>query len=94
MVTFEEAVLLVDSYLSDSDIPLSMTIQGEFKDGWYFCYQSKEFVETGSFSSQLAGNAPILVDKETGEMLMLGTSNPVEEYLEEYSRVKNDRRKK
>jgi len=69
VVTFEEAVLLVESYLSTSDVPLSITVQGEFQDGWYFCYQSREFMATGSFSAQLAGNAPVLVEKDTGELL-------------------------
>jgi hypothetical protein len=32
-------------------------------NGWLFFYNSKEFIETGSFSSSLVGNGPIFVDR-------------------------------
>jgi len=32
--------------------------------GWMFFYNSKEFIETGSFSSALAGNGPIFVGRD------------------------------
>ncbi|EPO8010380.1 YrhB domain-containing protein [Pseudomonas aeruginosa] len=42
----------------DSEVPLQITYEGEFSEGWYFCCQSKEFMEAGNLSAQLAGNAP------------------------------------
>jgi hypothetical protein len=32
-------------------------------EGWLFFYNSKDFIETGNFSSSLAGNGPIFVDR-------------------------------
>jgi hypothetical protein len=53
------------------------------RDG-FFCYQSKEYLETGSLSAQLAGNGPFLIDKETGELHVLGAAKPLKEYLDHY----------
>ncbi|YCH71306.1 YrhB family protein [Pseudomonas syringae] len=37
-----------------------------------------------SLSAQLAGNGPFLIDKETGELHVLGTAKPLKEYLDHY----------
>jgi len=50
--------------------------------GWVFFYQSREFIETGKATARLVGNAPILVRRDTGELRVLGTARPVEDYLE------------
>jgi len=52
--------------------------------GWIFFYQSKEFLDGGSFSAQLAGNAPIIVDRNTFELRVTGTAEPLERYLKQY----------
>lgn len=52
--------------------------------GWVFFYQSSEYLETGDFSSQLAGNAPFIVNKYTGELIATGTALPIEDYINEY----------
>lgn len=54
--------------------------------GWVFFYQSKEFLDHGMASTQLAGNAPILVDRHTFELRVTGTAKPLEQYLEEYEK--------
>jgi filamentous hemagglutinin len=36
------------------------------------------------FSAQLAGNGPLLIDKDTGELHILGTARAPREYLDEY----------
>ena len=54
--------------------------------GWIFFYQSKEFLDTGSFSAQLAGNAPIIVNRNTSELRVTGTAKPLEHYLAEYEK--------
>ncbi|MDC6487945.1 YrhB family protein [Pseudomonas syringae] len=41
-------------------------------------------METVSLSAQLAGNGPFLIDKETGELHVLGTAKPLKEYLDHY----------
>lgn len=91
MITYESALERANAYLKDSDIPLQLTHEGEFSKGWFFCYQSKEYLETGNFSAQLAGNGPFLIDKETGELHVLGTAKPLEEYLDQYVKSKLER---
>jgi hypothetical protein len=53
--------------------------------GWVFFYQSREHVETGTVGSMLAGNAPLLVLRDSGELRVLGTARPVDDYLADYS---------
>jgi hypothetical protein len=54
--------------------------------GWIFFYQSKAFLDRGTPSSQFAGHAPIIVDRNTGELRVTGTARPLEHYLEQYER--------
>lgn len=54
--------------------------------GWVFFYQSREYLETGDLSQQLAGNAPIIVDREDGSVHTTGTAEPVEHYLAAYEK--------
>jgi hypothetical protein len=44
-------------------------------EGWLFFYNSKDFIETGSFSSRLVGNGPIFVDR-SGVVKTLPTAIP------------------
>ena len=58
------------------------TIEKEY--GWIFFYTSQRFLETGDIHDAVAGNAPIVVDRRTGELTPLGTAEPVENYLRRY----------
>ncbi|WP_137940473.1 YrhB domain-containing protein [Chitinivorax sp. B] len=89
MITYKYALERAREYLRDSEIPLQLTHEGEFSDGWFFCYQSKEYLETGNSSAQLAGNGPFLIDKQSGELHVLGTAKPLEAYLDDYVRGKS-----
>ncbi|MCW2256645.1 hypothetical protein M2263_002736 [Providencia alcalifaciens] len=53
-----------------------------------FCFQSKEYLETGESSAQLAGNAPFIIDKDTGERHELGTVFSLDKYLQDYEEQK------
>ena len=52
--------------------------------GWVFFYTSRLWNETGDFKYALAGNAPLLLERETGRLLVLGTALPVENYIAAY----------
>jgi hypothetical protein len=54
--------------------------------GWIFFYQSKEFLD-GTAPVALAGNAPIIVNRNTSELRVTGTARPLEHYLEEYEKA-------
>lgn len=90
MINFDEAVEKAKNHLKDADIPVVITLQGRFAEGWFFCFQSREYLETGEFSAQLAGNSPFIIDKDTGEIHELGTAYPIEKYLQDYEEKKNN----
>ena len=52
--------------------------------GWVFFYQSVAFIESGDFRDMLAGNAPIILNKHTGELIHTGTAYEIEHYIKEY----------
>ncbi|WP_315742067.1 YrhB domain-containing protein [Bradyrhizobium sp. SZCCHNR1075] len=55
--------------------------------GWIFFYESKEFLDNGVELARLAGNAPIIVNRNTNELRVTGTAMPLEHYLEQYERT-------
>lgn len=84
MISHKKALEIANKYIMDSEIELKITHEGSFLYGWYFCYQSREFIETGNTSLQLAGNAPFLIDKYSGEIHVLGTEKSVDCYIKDY----------
>ncbi|WDM77750.1 YrhB family protein [Xanthomonas cucurbitae] len=83
-MNYSEAVKLALNYIEESEISLKITCEGECAAGWYFCYDSEDYIRTGNPSSQLAGNGPILIDKRSGELHVFGTDKPLQNYLDEY----------
>jgi hypothetical protein len=55
--------------------------------GWIFFYQSKYYLDDGTPSEGLAGNAPIIVNRNTCELRVTGTAEPLEHYLKEYEKT-------
>ncbi|MDA6081846.1 YrhB domain-containing protein, partial [Escherichia coli] len=51
---------------------------------WQHHLEAREFLETGDEAARLAGNAPFIIDKDSGEIHSLGTAKPLEEYLQDY----------
>jgi hypothetical protein len=79
--------MIAESELLDGDVPVvvdSATIEKPW--GWVFFYESRRFLETGDDSSRLLGNAPIIVNAESGIAADTGTAHPVEHYIAEYER--------
>ncbi|RKI04497.1 YrhB domain-containing protein [Corallococcus sp. AB038B] len=85
-----EARELVDAYVSRVSAQAGgelilldeHTIERGF--GWVFFYASKRHVETGDPAFAVGGNAPLIVDRVTGEFHVTGTAYPVEHYIAEY----------
>ena len=84
MITYHDAFAEANNYLDDANLPVVITLHGRFSQGWYFCFEAREFLETGDEAARLAGNAPCIVDKGSGEIHSLGTTKPLEEYLQDY----------
>ena len=87
----QEAQILVEDDLEktknkhnqvDCVVLEQMTIEKPW--GWVFFYQSKAFVKTGDFREMLGGNAPIIVNRNTGALTHTGTAHEVEYYIKEY----------
>jgi hypothetical protein len=68
--------------------PYVITGDQEFDVGWVFFYDSRRHQETGNLYDALGGNAPILIDRETGQAHPTGTARPIEEYVDEYAEQK------
>lgn len=72
MITYHDAFAKANHYLDDADLPVVITLHGRFSQGWYFCFEAREFLETGDEAARLAGNAPFIIDKDSGEIHSLG----------------------
>lgn len=91
MITQEDALSIVQRHLlalsplPDGDnwvvLPDS-TIEREF--GWVFFYNSRAFLETRNPLLAIAGNGPLLVQRRTGKLEVLGTAHPLEHYIAAY----------
>ena len=84
MINYQEAFAKANHYLDYADLAVVITLHGRFSQGWYFCFEAREFLETGDEAARLAGNAPFIIDKDSGEIHSLGTAKPLEEYLQDY----------
>jgi hypothetical protein len=69
---------------TDTDLVLLDDETIERHWGWVFFYNSRAFIETGDYSEALAGNAPFIVNRMTGEVTLTGTAMPIEHYISEY----------
>jgi hypothetical protein len=56
--------------------------------GWIFFCQSKTYLETGIFMHRLAGNGPVFVNKNTGEIDFFGSLPSLEVILADYETSK------
>jgi hypothetical protein len=52
--------------------------------GWVFFYQSAEYLKSGATRDALAGNAPLVVLRDSGEVRATGTALPLDSYLEQF----------
>lgn len=71
MITYHDAFAKANHYLDDADLPAVITLHGRFSQGWYFCFESQEFLESGDEAARLAGNAPLLLIKTVVKFIPL-----------------------
>ncbi len=58
----------------------------EYEFGWVFHYDSAGHIESGDVRDGLVGNAPLIVDRHTGQILETGTARETEYYVNNYLR--------
>jgi len=52
--------------------------------GWVFFYDSRDYTKSGDPTFQVLGNAPYIVNKETGEVVTTGTAEEIDVYIARY----------
>lgn len=100
MLTEIEMDALAKKYIAEMSerikIELTLLTEYEIKKeyGKMYVYTSKMYKETGEFRHAIVGNAPFLVEKETGRIIVFGTAESDEYYIKEYEegRWPNNRR--
>ena len=75
MITYHDAFAKANHYLDDADLPVVITLHGRFSQGWYFCFEAREFLETGDEAARLAGNAPFIIDKTVVKFILWERQN-------------------
>jgi hypothetical protein len=56
----------------------------EYDFGWVFFYDSAKSIETGDYRETLVGNAPLIFNKESKEIIVTGTAHDVSYYVRNY----------
>jgi len=65
-----------------------LTIEKEW--GWVFFYNTEEYTKSGDIMDTLFGNAPYIVNRNTGELIETGTAYDIEDYIKDYeSKLRN-----
>lgn len=91
MLRKSEALELVSKRLEEksSEAVRYVVVEGSTIEkpwGWIFFYQSKKYLETGSFADRLAGNGPVFVNKQTGDVDFFGSVPSLDVILAEYEK--------
>jgi len=58
------------------------TIEKEW--GWVFFYTSKKWLETNELRYAVAGNAPFIVERNSGKIIVTGTAYDINHYIERF----------
>lgn len=56
----------------------------EYDFGWVFFYNSVKYIEPGDYRESLLGNAPLIINKESKEIIVTGTADDVSYYVNNY----------
>jgi hypothetical protein len=92
MITKAEAQMKADEFLKELqkacpvEIAFNCEVTEEHPVGFIFFYNSKEFWRTRDFAKSLAGNGPILVMRESGNLCILPSHQSVKRSLLDLSR--------
>lgn len=76
----------LEGVLKDDQLVIidELTIERAF--GWVFFYDSAKFRQTGQIDFAIAGNGPVFVNRQTGEVELHGSAKPVDAAVAEYER--------
>ena len=57
--------------------------------GWVFFYNSKKYLDSGDFRDALAGNSPLIIDRESGQLFETGTAHEIDYYISNFKNTGN-----
>lgn len=78
VVTYEQTRNQAQCLPDESpDRPYVIAGHQEFSTGSVFFYDFRQYQESGSVLEVLGGNAPIFIDRDTGQVHVTGTARPV-----------------
>ncbi len=60
----------------------------EHSFGWVFHYHCERWLLTRDFKYQIAGNAPLIVDRADGSVHVTGTAKKIEHYISEFESIR------
>jgi hypothetical protein len=77
MISKNEAKVMAERFLNTQpteDYTLILNEEATLEEsfGWFFFYNSKEYLVDANSSFALAGNSPIIVDKDSGKLYRTG----------------------
>ncbi len=75
MITYHDAFAKANHYLDDADLPVVITLHGRFSQGWYFCFEAREFLETGDEAARLAVTHLLLLIKTVVKFILWERQN-------------------
>jgi hypothetical protein len=79
---------------SKSILQLQLERTIELELGWVFFYQTKAYIETGDVMKALIGNAPIIINKQTGAIHVTGTAHRINHYIIKYFQQEEKKQKR
>jgi hypothetical protein len=82
LVQKELANLKFDKQSVDYVVLEDKTIKKDW--GWVFFYPNKAYLRSGDSLDMLAGNAPIIINRKTAQLMHTGTAHTIEFYINEY----------
>lgn len=65
--------------ISGEELMIDGSNTRETEDSWIFYYNTRAFLETRELRHALAGNAPVIVGKETGETYFSATDRSLDQ---------------
>ena len=88
MITKDDAQTIAQRFLEEEvqkRLPEEVVLSGveEYPTCWVFGYNTRTYVETKALSHALAGNGPIIVNRQSGRVRQGTSARPVEEQLDE-----------
>lgn len=85
MISFDEAKQIALEHIGPQLVLIeSATLEKPY--GWYFCPQSRAFIETGDSKHIGCGSCGFIVEKAGGRVFEFGSAFPVEQWIASYEK--------